>query len=359
MRILQIIQKKQLRGAEVFASQLSEHLVAEGHEVKIVALLDGDAILPFSGDIDVLGARLNKRFWDFGSWKKLAAIVEAYRPDVVQANAGDTLKYAIFSKRLYRWKQPVIFRNASTISSYAKSFFSKSLIRFLLSRTSSIISVSASTRNDLTSHFGVDEKKSEVIPIGIEEKQPHCIDAMQNRCINLVHVGGFSFEKNHKGLLRIFSETKKRHANIKLWLVGDGPLRKETAAYAITLGIDQDICFTGFVNNPLDYINSADMLLLPSIIEGLPGVILEAFYCKTPVVAYHVGGIGELLSGGNTGLLIEAGNETAFSEAISHYIGLADAEKANMIRNANQLVLQHYTNAVIAKRFLAAYAKLK
>jgi glycosyltransferase involved in cell wall biosynthesis len=358
MRILHIIQKKQLRGAEVFASQLSEHLVRQGHEVKIVALLDGDAILPFSGDIEVLGAKLKKRFWDFGSWKKLAIIVDSFRPDVVQANAGDTLKYAIFSKWLYRWKQPVVFRNASTISSYAKSFFSKRLIRFLLSRTKSIISVSAFTRNDLSSHFGVPEHKSEVIPIGIEEKQPHPIAAMQNRCINLVHVGGFSFEKNHKGLLRIFSETKKTHANLKLWLVGDGPLRQETAAYAASLGLEQDICFTGFVNNPLDYINSADLLLLPSIIEGLPGVILEAFYCKTPVIAYNVGGIGDLLSEGNTGFLIASGNESAFSAAISQYIGLADTEKAIIIRNANQLVLQQYTNAVIAKRFLAAYTKL-
>ena len=51
MKILQLIQKKQLRGAEVFAAQLSTHLVELGHEILIVALLDGKDQLPFTGNI--------------------------------------------------------------------------------------------------------------------------------------------------------------------------------------------------------------------------------------------------------------------------------------------------------------------
>jgi glycosyltransferase involved in cell wall biosynthesis len=47
------------------------------------------------------------------------------------------------------------------------------------------------------------------------------------------------------------------------------------------------------------------MLLLPSKIEGLPAVIPEAFYCKTPVVAYNVGGIAELIKNNVTGWLVE------------------------------------------------------
>jgi len=358
MRILQLIQKKQLRGAEVFTSQLSEHLTQKGHEVKIVALLDGVATLPFSGPIEVLHAQLKKRFWDFKSWKKLAQIIDTYKPDIVQANAGETLKYAIFSKRLHKWKQPIIFRNASTVSSYSKSYLSKKLARYLFSKTDYILSVSSSTREDLVKHFNVPKEKMQVIPIGIEAKPLQKIPAFQNGCINLVHVGGFSFEKNHQGLLRIFKAVKAQHENLKLWLVGDGPLRTETEAYAEALGIADDLVFTGFVNNPLDYIYSADMLLLPSIIEGLPGVIIEAFYCKTPVIAYHVGGIGDLISHQNTGYLITAGHEEAFISSVMNLLSLSKAEKEKMTDKAYNLAVHQYLNPVIADQFLAVYKQL-
>ena len=105
MKILQIIQKKQLRGAEVFASQLSQHLEARGHEVMMVALADGVASLPFDGGIRVLGASLGKRFWDLKAWRSLARMVRKFAPDIVQCNAADTLKYAVFSKLLCRKSQ--------------------------------------------------------------------------------------------------------------------------------------------------------------------------------------------------------------------------------------------------------------
>jgi hypothetical protein len=121
MRILYLIQKPQLRGAEIFASQLASHLQSDGHSVVMVCLFSGEAQLPFSGKIIHLNSKAKMRFCDLKAWKKLAQIINEERPDIIQANAGDTLKYTVFSKLLFRWKQPIVFRNASMISLYIHS----------------------------------------------------------------------------------------------------------------------------------------------------------------------------------------------------------------------------------------------
>ena len=63
--------------------------------------------------------------------------------------------------------------------------------------------------------------------------------------------------------------------------------------------------FYGWTVNPLDYIINADMLFLPSIIEGFPGVLLENMYCKSPVLANDVGGINEIIEHKQIGFLVE------------------------------------------------------
>ena len=104
LKILQLIQKQQLRGAEIFASQLSAHLSEKGNTVILVNLFGGDAALPFDGQTTTLNGNQKARLHDVAGWRKLAQIIRDENPDVIQANAGDTLKYAVFSKIFFRWK---------------------------------------------------------------------------------------------------------------------------------------------------------------------------------------------------------------------------------------------------------------
>ncbi|MBL0744022.1 glycosyltransferase [Chryseolinea lacunae] len=353
MRILHIIQKKQLRGAEVFASQLSQHLLALGHTVRIVSLDDGDANLPFSGGVSSLSVQLKKRFWDRAGWKKLADAILEFEPDVVQANAGDTLKYAVFSKILFRWKAPIIFRNASMVSAYIRSRFAKAFNGFLLKRVTHVASVSEASRADLVKTFPFLEKKTTVIPGGIEEKHYTPI-AHDPNDVYLVHVGGFSFEKNHRGLLRIFRDVLSVRPTVRMWLVGDGVLRKEIEAYAQELSIAHALQFQGYQPNVLDYISAARVLLLPSIIEGLPGVVMEAFYVRTVVVANRVGGVGELVESGRTGWLIERDDEKEFAKAVLSALDKPE-QTALLTERAHALVREKYMNEFLAKRFEEVY----
>jgi L-malate glycosyltransferase len=356
LKILQLIQKPQYRGAEMFTCQLSNHLIASGCQVKIVALFKGEADMPFHGEIINLKASSRNRFFDLPSWKKLANIIKEFNPDIIQANAGDTLKYAVFSKRCFGWKTPIISRNASEVGRYLKSSIQKKINSIFYKNVELIISVSKASENDILNHFPFLSGITEVIPVGLEPlSEFKDIRLKPEGSQHIVHVGGFSFEKNHFALLRIFHTVLNTMPNVHLHLIGDGPLKSEIEIEVRKMNLTQNVTFYGFVNNPLAYINAADVLVLPSIIEGLPGVLLEAMMCKIPVVAYNVGGISEIITF-RTGSLIEIYDEAGFVKAV---LGTLKNPNWKKIETAHEMVLKDYMNEEIAWKFLKVYEAVK
>jgi len=357
MLIFQLIQKPQKRGAEIFAAQLSEKLKGLGHEVVLISLFEGVTDLPFSGEILHLNRPISKRWIDFRAWKKFAQLVKDRQPDLIQCNAGDTLKFVILSKIIFGWKVPVVARNASMVSQYVKNDLVKWINKWLYRHTNAIISVSEHSKVDLIKLFPEVAFKTKVIPIGIE---PILVKEVEwqgghTASTHIIHVGGFTFEKNHVGLLRIFKNFLLSKPQSHLHLLGDGPKKSEIQQLAKTLQISDNISFYGFVSNPLDYISKANALVLPSIIEGLPGVILEAMYSKTPVIAYNVGGIGEVVTD-KTGFLIEKNDEVGFLNAmlaLEHY-----SYKEQLLETAYEMVIKNYHNEILAKSFLGAYLEV-
>ena len=363
MKILHLVQKPQLRGAEMFASQLSTHFEKKGVDALMVFLYPGNSDLPFEGKKYFLNRPQRKKFFDFLGWKKIAEIIKNERPDIIQANAGDTLKYAIFSKIFFRWKQPVVFRNASTISLYIKGKLMQRFNAFFFKRTDKVISVSKKSADDFIQLFPTEASKVEVIPIGIETVSHAGTDLEKTPVQKLsgnpaiLHVGGFSFEKNHKRLLAIFKNVLKEKPEAILHLVGDGHLKIEIENEVEKLELKNQVVFYGFRKNAMDFMQNADVLVLPSIIEGLPGVILEAFFSKLSVVAYNVGGIPEILINEETGFLVTKDNDSEFVEKIIEATPISEKSK-KMQRNAYDLVSSQYLNDKIAVKFIDAYNKL-
>jgi len=357
MIIFQLIQRQQFRGAEMFASQLATHLDNLGHTNYIISLFPGDNNLPFKGNVIKLNRPNSKRLFDYKGWKALALLIEKYQPDVIQCNAGDTLKYAVISKFFFRWKQPIVFRNASMVGLYINNPFTKFINRQLYKKVNCIVSVSINAKTDLIKVFPELKQKTTVIPIGIEVQTTKEIGGWEGKesKVNIIHVGGFSFEKNHEGLLSIFKLFLKKNSNSHLHLFGEGPKKKVIEQKATELKISDKITFYGWVPNPVDYISKADLLVLPSIIEGLPGVILEAMSVKTIVVAYNVGGISEVIQPDVTGFLVAQGDELSFVENMQKAL-LSDNN--NLKINAYNMVNDKYKNSNIAKKFAVLYSEL-
>ncbi len=361
MKILQLIQKPQLRGAELFASQLSNHLVANGHEVILVCLTEGTAVLPFKGTIHYLNRPLNRRMVDVSGWKQLATLISEFNPDVLQANAGDTLKFAVFSKLFFQWRTPIIYRNANKVSDFLDSTLKKYFNRFLAGKVSHIISVSELCRLDFMKAYGIGGDMVTTVPIGIDLNQPggsvpDDLKAFFSDGRVLVNVASLVPEKNHAGLLRIVRKLTDWGENIKLVVAGDGRLMSELQQLVVELKLEKQVLFTGYRTDVLAMVAHADAFVLPSLIEGLPGVILEAMHCRTPVIAYDVGGISEVVKPGVTGWLVKAGEEDAFVRSVQEVLASDDHEIIK--ENAYQQVVNEFDNKVIARRFLEVYNTL-
>lgn len=361
LKILHLIQKPQLRGAEIFACQLSNHLLELGHEVKIVSLVRGNTTLPFKGEVIQLNRPLNRRFVDWAGWKMLATMIAEFKPDVIQANAGDTLKFAVFSKIMFGWRASVVFRNANKVSDFIDTWPKWIFNRFLVSRVSHVVSVSELCRVDFVRTYSFKENKTTTVPIGVELKPltmhvpPDLVSIFASGKI-LVHVASFVPEKNHAGLLRMMKQLVSQGEEVKLVLIGDGRLRQTIQQQVKDLGLTDHVFLLGYREDVLSVMSHAHAFVLPSKIEGLPGVILEAMYCRTPVIAYEVGGISEVVKPGKTGWLVKAGDEATFVHAVDEVLKSITLDAVK--ENAYSQVVGEYDNRVIANRFLKVYQKV-
>ena len=90
------------------------------------------------------------------------------------------------------------------------------------------------------------------------------------------NIGRMMVQKNHKFVIEVFERIHKRMPNSKLVLVGEGPLENNIKALISSLGLADEVIFTGSVDNVNDYIQAMDVFLFPSLFEGLGMVLIEA-----------------------------------------------------------------------------------
>ncbi len=358
MKILQIIQRSQLRGAEIFACQLAEQLQQNGYEVDMLVLFGEktnlfDYPLPFH----FLEANESRRWWDVDGYKRLNHFIRNGNYDIVQANAGDTLKYASLSKKIFRWKSTLIFRNANKISDFLNSTIKKFVYRWLMDSVDYIASVSHHCMFDFLTAFPSFENKIANLPIGVKEHKSVSYSSLNEIGISgsgpfILHVAGFMPEKNHAGLLRIFQSILPDFPNAVLLLIGEGRLKSAIENLTREMSLENSVVFLGKRMDVQSIMGACRVFVLPSLIEGLPGVILESFNNRLPVIAYDTGGVKEVVISGKTGWLIEQGNEKDFSLAL---IECLKKDSTLISENAYRLIRENYTIQSVTQDFEAAY----
>lgn len=123
----------------------------------------------------------------------------------------------------------------------------------------------------------------------------------------LIHSSNFRGLKRVPDVVRIFARVKEAVPSM-LVLIGDGPERSNVEAMVRDLGLGGSVCFLGKQLNFVEVLQNADVFLLPSETESFGLAALEALSCGIPVVASRVGGIPEVITDGEEGLLYEVGD---------------------------------------------------
>ena len=119
-------------------------------------------------------------------------------------------------------------------------------------------------------------------------------------------------QKGHEHLLR----AARALPHIRFLLAGDGPLRAELENRARGLGVEERITFLGRREDMPALLATCDLVVLPSLYEGLPLSLIEAMAARRPIVATDIGGTRELIDHGQTGLLVPPQDAEALAEAI-------------------------------------------
>nr|WP_306437051.1 glycosyltransferase family 4 protein [Porphyrobacter sp. GA68] len=160
----------------------------------------------------------------------------------------------------------------------------------------------------------------------------------------LVTVGRLSAEKGYPGLFEALSMISDKIPSLTLEVIGDGPLREALQAQVQSTRLTHAVTFLGALQeeDTLRIIAAADGFVLPSLMEGLPVVLMEAMAAGKPVIAPAVAGIPELVRDNDTGLLFRPGDWRQLAEQM-HRLCTDDLLASNLARNGRRKVLDEFT----------------
>lgn len=165
----------------------------------------------------------------------------------------------------------------------------------------------------------------------------------------LLCVGEFSERKNQIAVIKAFEMLLKKHKDVKLIFAGDGKTLETCRQLVHSLELDTHIRFLGHVKDIADLYRCSDILVTASKMEGLPFNVMEALYCRVPVVATKIKGHADLITDRKNGLLTECDftdiyvklNEMLLNESL--YIFLKEntfLDERYLIENARPALLR-------------------
>lgn len=140
-----------------------------------------------------------------------------------------------------------------------------------------------------------------------------------------------------KGLMSLVKAYHKGNFENKLYLVGDGPLRKELETYVKENNLTDKVIFTGFQSGDelKKYVEHAKCVILPSEwYENGPYSILEAIAVGKPAIVSNYGGLPEIVDDGITGFICEPNNPDSLCECLKKMNSLSDDEYSRMSESA-------------------------
>ncbi len=171
-------------------------------------------------------------------------------------------------------------------------------------------------------------------------------------------VGRMQTVKNQVDLAKAFALALQMEPELKpvlrLVMVGGGPLREEAIAILEQAGCAENAWLPGERSDVPDILRGLDCFVLPSLAEGISNTILEAMACGLPVIATDVGGNGELIEAGKTGVLVPVGDVPAMAREI---VALAkQREKARIMGlEGRKRVEQTFSMTAMVKQYQELY----
>jgi glycosyltransferase involved in cell wall biosynthesis len=172
-----------------------------------------------------------------------------------------------------------------------------------------------------------------------------------NREKKIGFIGRFGTEKGVYNFVKSISIIINNDEDAYFFIIGDGEEGKHIKEYIKENNLENKVNLKNWVDHQKlpNYLNDLGLLVIPSLTEGLPNIMLEAMACGTPVLATPVGAIPDLIKDGETGFIMENNSPECIAKNIIRALNHPDLEEIS--NNARKLVEHEFTFEKAVERF--------
>jgi glycosyltransferase involved in cell wall biosynthesis len=330
LRILHVITDLEIGGAENVLLQTVRSQKAAGHDVSVCSLRPDGPMAPAIREVCLLlNAGMGHALTPLVLWR-LARLMRRGRYDV----AHGSLFQANLATRLAARLAGIPVNITSMHTHYSRFRWYHFLAdRWTARWTDCITGVSDAVCRFAVEQEGLPAAKVRTLRNGLDLSRfpaitdyPARRDAMRaalgyapaDVVINMT--ARLHEKKGHTYLFQAAEHLRVRYPQVRVLVVGDGPQRAVLEAECRERGLAETVTFLGMRKDVADLLAASDLFVLPSLLEGLPGAVLEAMVMRCPVVATRVGGTEEIIEDGVHGLLIPPANVGALAGALERLI---------------------------------------
>lgn len=357
MTVLQVISSAGFYGAESMVRNLSKSLAGLGWQTVLASFVNSRrpntqlAEMLHEQGIPVELISCNGRF-DRRAARQLRECTRRTQADVVHSHGYKADIYSYFATRGLGIPLVATCHNW-TNQNTAVTLYGK-IDRLILSRFQKVVAVSNAVAEVLSKCVNRDKVAciSNGVPVELfgepePSKKDWCTVGM---------VGRLTAQKGFGDVLLNLPEILARYPLTKFVIFGDGEQAVALQKLVRVFGAEASVRFAGHCSDTKKIFAEMDILVLPSYVEGMPMVILEALAAGKAVAASRVGATPDLL-GNERGLLFDPGDRPAIAEAICRLIG--DPDLRQRIGCAGRsLVKQCYSDDVMAKSYAELYSEI-
>ena len=351
-------------GAERFLIDLIKNTDQEKYEISVLCVIEGGPLvkeLELNG-IETLIIGKKTKLGISTIWK-IYKYLKKEKIQIVHTHlfAGDT------------WGRiaAVLARTSVIISTEHSVNFNEGIIKRLVKKflsyfTDKIVAISKTVKENSQKRDWINPKKIDVIYNGINLEKFSLPPLTPLRLggetvganIILGFVARLEKEKGAEYLIKAMSTTEGSllqniQRDIELKILGDGTQRKNLETMSEQFGLKDKIEFLGFKNNPANFYQEIDILIIPSLWEGLSITALEAMASGVPIIASNTGGLKEIIEDGKSGLLFESENSKDLAKKI--FWAIKNYDKINLMAKKAKIKIEDFDIKKKAKEYERIY----
>jgi len=224
-----------------------------------------------------------------------------------------------------------------------------------------VVVQSEENRAELTGNFPLSDEKVKILANGIVDPGTCTIpeiDALKSelgiengKCV-ISCAGRLTGQKGFEYLIEAAAMLARE--DIVIVIIGEGPLAPELRSKVKELGLESVFRFTGFRDDVWKIFCMSDLVVIPSMYEGLPLVLLEAMAAGRPTIASRIYGLADTVLDGETGVLVEPGSPGQIAEALTRLISEPQVRN-RMGSRARKLFEERYTVGIFRQNVIGLY----